>query len=71
MGFEAPGKWLDACEMQSRLHLSTEMSQSPVLIKAEGKSLLMESAKLHLTPINVVPVYRLETFLQGPMDRWQ
>lgn len=57
MGFEAPGKWLDACEMQSRLHLSTEMSQSPVLIKAEGKSLLMESAKLHLSPINVVTVY--------------
>lgn len=41
----------------SRLHLSTEMNQSPVLVKVEGKSLLMESAKLHLSPIKAVTVY--------------
>lgn len=57
VGFEAPRKWLGACEMQSRLYFNTEISYSPVLIKAEGKGLLMGFARLHSSPAKVVTVY--------------
>lgn len=31
----------------------------------------MGSARLHFSPVKLVPVYWLETFLQSPMTRWR
>lgn len=71
MGFEAPRKWLDVCEVQSGLCFGTEMSHSLVLVKPGGKSFFAGSARLCFSPVKVVAVYCLETFLRSPVVRWQ